>query len=87
MTSSFFQVVALHQQHAIIQEVPEAQKINHRPFHQSLRKDLDLACAVHLLPSICKDLYLPLLRSPPTAHMASTNPFVSINNPGYLELA
>ena len=87
MTSSCSQVVAHHQQHAIIQEVPEAQKINHRPFRQSLRKDLDLACAARLLLLICKDLYLHLLRSPLTAHMASTNPSGSINSLGYLELA
>ena len=87
MTSSYFPVVAHQQQHAIIQEVHEAQKINHRLFHQSLRKDLDLTCAVHLPPLICKDLYLPLLRSPLTAHMASTNPSGSINSLGYLELA
>ena len=49
MTSSYSQVDAPPQLHVIIQEVPEAQTINHRPFHQSLRKGLDLACAVHLL--------------------------------------
>ncbi len=86
MTSSYSQVVAHQQQHAIIQEVPEAQKINHRPFHQSLRKDLDLDCAVHLLPLICRDLYLPLLHAPLTAQMALTNLSGSINSLGYLEL-
>ena len=87
MTSSYSQVAAHQQQRAIIQEAHEAQKISHLPFHQSPRKDLDLDCAVHPLPLICKDHSLPLLRSLQTAQMASTNRSGSTNSLGYLELA
>ena len=87
MTSSYSQVAAHQQQHAIIQEAHEAQKTSHHPFHQSLQKDLDSDCAVHHLPLICKDHSLPLLHSPQMAQMASTNPSGSTNSLGYLELA
>lgn len=86
MTNSSSQVAAHLQRHAITQEVHEAQKINHHPFHPSLRKDLDSDCAVHLLPLICRDPSLPLLHSPLTAPMASMNRSGSINSLGYLEL-